>query len=80
MLAVLLALASGRSLAARGAAGQKAATRGATQKMPSRYMMWQTPEKTVQTQAQDAKKEVDKVPIGSRLVASLGRCVRSGDL
>ena len=59
LLFALLALASGRTLAARG--GQNAA------KVPSRYMMWQQgQDKPAQTR-NSGKKDVEKVPIRKRL-------------
>ena len=60
LLFALLALASGRTLAARG--GQNAA------KVPSRYMMWQQgQDKPAQTRNPGKKDVVEKVPIRKRL-------------
>ena len=61
LLMGLLAAASGKTVAARGAAGQKATT-----KVPSRYMMWQTQDKQP-AQTRSADKNEEKVPIVKRL-------------
>lgn len=60
LLFALLAVVSGRTLAARG--GQNAAA-----KVPSRYMMWQQGQDKSAHTRNSGKKDVEKVPIRKRL-------------